>query len=852
MPAATAPPRTELVHLTADAPAAESIDLVGGKGAALHSLIRAGLPVPPAAVVVTTAYEQVVTGSAALRAVIADPPDDDGIDAAFVGTMPAGLRHSVVAARQAIAPSGPVVARSSATTEDLGGASFAGQFRSVIGIESDDDLLRAVEQVWASLWHLAPRTYRRLHVAESDRVAMAVVIQPMVASVTAGVVFTVDPSSEEERIRVERVAGQGEGLVSGELTPDVFLLGRATLESTPDADVLAAARLALEAEAEFGAPQDVEWAADRERVWVVQSRPITTAAARSENDGFDSVADVGRRYTTAGIAEMLPGVLPPLRWATAGFMVDHAFAEVLDRLGGLPDDVGRRFVVRLRGRAAVDLDYLAAVAGRMPGGSAGELERQLFGTAADAARDGTSETGSASRWAKAGQDMRVLSANRRARSEQAIVDHAVRAVVDPPLDAAHQTDAELLAVRAWLVDLGVRATVAEMAVAAAAVAAFGRLEEKLVRHLGSAEGTRWALGVTSDLRTETVLDEVSDLAAYVVESSPDACRTSTWADARSVLDQVARSDVAELVERTARRAGSQRSVGGPTWDEDMDAFWRLVCASAVGGRVVLDRHEELDRLVDVLKTSPGWQRRRWLTGQVVDSRLLVVRRLVRDAINLLGRRETAKAALLALGGRIRAVDRELGRRLTSTGALFDATDVDLLTPGEIAAALTGGERIALDTIVRRRRCGERWRSEPDLPQTFTGRPVSREQPVPTGDRLEGWAASGGRHTGPVRCLNEPDAGAVRPGDVVVARRTDASWSPVFLRAAAVIVEEGGPLSHAAIVARELGLPAVVNVPGVVARLREEAQPVTVDGDAGIVIVRDDERIGVGTCAGVAT
>ena len=108
--------------------------------------------------------------------------------------------------------------------------------------------------------------------------------------------------------------------------------------------------------------------------------------------------------------------------------------------------------------------------------------------------------------------------------------------------------------------------------------------------------------------------------------------------------------------------------------------------------------------------------------------------------------------------------------------------------------------------------------------------------VPTGDRLDGWGASPGRHTGRVRFLRSPNDEVVEPGDVVVARRTDASWSPVFLRAAAVIVEEGGPLSHAAIVAREFGLPAVVNVPGATARLRNETALVTVDGDRGLVTV----------------
>jgi pyruvate,water dikinase len=89
----------------------------------------------------------------------------------------------------------------------------------------------------------------------------------------------------------------------------------------------------------------------------------------------------------------------------------------------------------------------------------------------------------------------------------------------------------------------------------------------------------------------------------------------------------------------------------------------------------------------------------------------------------------------------------------------------------------------------------------------------------------------------VRVLTAPDESAVERGDVVVARRTDAAWSPVFLKAGAIVVEQGGPLSHAAIVARELGLPAVVNVPGAVARLRAaDVTVVTVDGDSGFVVI----------------
>jgi pyruvate,water dikinase len=103
--------------------------------------------------------------------------------------------------------------------------------------------------------------------------------------------------------------------------------------------------------------------------------------------------------------------------------------------------------------------------------------------------------------------------------------------------------------------------------------------------------------------------------------------------------------------------------------------------------------------------------------------------------------------------------------------------------------------------------------------------------------LSGWAASGGQHTGRARVLVDPQPAKLEPGDVLVARATDAAWTPVFVAAGAIVVERGGPLSHAAVVARELGLPAVLNVTGAADFL--DGRTVTVDGDRGRVTVHDD-------------
>ncbi len=828
----------DVVFLPVAAPLDDALGLLGGKAAALDAMLRAELPVPSTAVVTTDAFGRVRSSPAVDEVVESLRAPDARWSAAEIDSlllrvgMPDDVRRRVLEARRLVAPDGPVAVRSSATAEDLAGASFAGQFRSVVGADTDDEVIEAVLLVWASLWHPAPRAYRRLHGLGDVDAAMAVVIQAMVPATSAGVVFTVDPGGRPDHVRLEHVEGLGEALVSGEVTPQAEVVDRRLDQRLPSG-LDAAVRLALRAEELFGVPQDVEWAIADGRTWLLQSRPITTEAAGSASadavgDGADSPISAERRYTTAGIGEMLPGVLPTLRWATAGFMVEEAFRHVLAELGALPSELSGAdgFVVRVRGRAALDLDHLSSVATALPGGSADELEEQYFGVAAPEAAPEPARVLDRIR-----HDLRVITSTRTARREQAVVRAAVDALrID---DVARRADGDLLARRRRFVDLGVRATIAEFSVATSAVAAFRRLERALARELGTREGTRWSHRVTAGLRPPAALRSAARTRATIAAVEPTALEIARWDQAVDALRGAGHDTVVAEVVAAGRRAGCRRIVGGSTWSEDPQRFWGLVRAADVrsGGA-----GEPLDELNDVLDAVPGRIRRRALTGQVVDVRRVLIRRLVRDARDLLQRREDAKSDLLLLGGAIRAIDLELGRRLAERGRLVHAIDVEHLRPLELRSLITGADEPSVGEILRRRRWIERCRSDDELPVAFVGPPPRTHRDAPDGDRFVGWGASPGRHTGPVRLLAEPDEMQVEPGDVVVARRTDASWSPVFLRAAAIVVEEGGPLSHAAIVARELGLPAVINVPGVVARLRTEPGPITIDGDEGIVVV----------------
>lgn len=786
MPTSTAPETRTTVLLTAGDPGGgdrpSRFALLGGKGAQTAALVDLDLPVPRTGVVTAAAYERVEgdTGLAALIASIragADVPADE-VDAAFLAVPLDGrLVEEIQALGRAVGAGAPVAVRSSATVEDLGSTSFAGQYRSLLEVAPGPDLLDAVRLVWASLWHPAPCAYRRATGVDDGGAAMAVVIMAMVPAVQAGVVFTEDPRAPGH-VRVEAVDGLGEALVSGAVTPRCWSLPRASARLEP-APIGEAALIALDAEHGFGVPLDVEWAWDGSRVWVVQARPITVDHA--DADPVDTPLD-DHELTTAGIAEMLPGVLPPLVWRLAGGAVEEALRASFDALGAMDPALrtAHSIVRRVRGRAALDLDALSAVAASLPGGSAAAVEHGFFG--------GTPPPRSSATpwWRRARHDLRVEAARRRSLHEARVIVAAASRLATTPPDLLALPQDLLLGHRRRLIDLGWRAMAAEVGVSAAATAAYDHLLAHLAKHLDASDADRWARRLTTGIGTGTV---------------------------------TARSSVSVFA--------------GPTWVE----LGMLPPTPADEDRTASHRHDATDALRDLeeqLRTSPRWRRTRIATGQVIDVRLHLLRRLVADAALLLGWRQRAKAAVLALGGEVRATHVELGRRLVAAGSLADPTDVDLLSDAE----LCGREPLPpIAVLARRRRTLERAAAAASLPERFTGRPPEVRDALPSGDRLTGLAASAGRCTARARVVRDPRRAKLRHGEVLVAETTDAGWSPLFVDAGAIVVERGGPLSHAAIVARELGVPAVLDATGATGVL--DGHLVTVDGDAGLVVIHTE-------------
>jgi len=313
--------------------------LTGGKGASLARLVQAGFSVPEGAVVTTAAYAGFVAElEAEIAAALAGvaPGDRAGLEAAAVAIrariearpLPSETASAIAAAYASLTGTGPgapppfVAVRSSGTAEDLAGASFAGMHDTFLDVRGAEAVVDTVRRCWASLWTARAIAYRQARPAAGTEVdrnpLLAVVLQRMVDAEVAGVLFTANPlTGSRAEFVINAAWGLGEGVVSGSVTPDEFVVDRATLACTrrtlgakeltvvrsPEgagtveletpaeraaafsldgAQIARLGALGRELEAHAGGvPQDIEWAIEHGRVHLLQSRPIT-------GPGFDA------------------------------------------------------------------------------------------------------------------------------------------------------------------------------------------------------------------------------------------------------------------------------------------------------------------------------------------------------------------------------------------------------------------------------------------------------------------------------------------------------------------------------------------------------------------------------------
>jgi rifampicin phosphotransferase len=847
----------------------ESADRIGGKGLGLGRLVAQGFSVPDGFVVTVEAYHECIapigdsisTAMASAGTTAGDEAASTAVAALFDGIV---LTHPVRAAIDAsyamLGDDVPVAVRSSATAEDAADASFAGQQDTYLWIRGAENVARQVVACWASLYTARAVGYRaRQHIAPHD-LAMAVVVQRMAPAESAGVMMTLEPAAGDRSVvYIESAHGLGEIVVRGEVEPDRFLVAKnnrtissaqigykpkayrfdadsgevrlvevqepeATAASLSEAEVRALADLGCRVEEAFGRPMDIEWAVGRatpdgpREIFLLQARPETVWSSRptqidgvtaldDKDDPLTSATATDMWWSTSNVGEAMPGVQTPLSWTVWSEGGDRSLRAAAHALGlfraaerEVPAAIEDRFIRIFNGRVACQVNYLATLGDRMPGMSGPATVASLFGRVPEGQRfQPTRRRYPIVAWRL---PVTFLSTPRKARAMKSAYDawwaHTVKAVVH-----ADQVQARLLFAEAQ--ERTARAMELQ------AISVFGVMQpvfealQRLVTTAGAGDLSALA-GPTGGVEMTIVED--------------------LWAASRGRLS------IQDVLAQHGFHGPMEGELSSHTWREDSRPVQRMI--------------EQYAQCDDTNSPLAAEQKRRAarpaLEQQVLDAlpawRRPAARLILWLARTLLPQRGLTKRAFLQGFDTARASARRIGELHVAAGRFDTVDEVFMLTAEELLAPVLPDD---VRTLVARRRVRHEWFSTLEPLTEWQGPPPRLPRsaaivPSPAtaaAQQLSGIGVSGGIVEGPARVLHTPDFEQVAANEILVAPTTDPSWASIMFISRGLVVDVGGALSHAAVVARELAIPCVVNTRTGTRSIRT-GDLLRVDGTTGLV------------------
>jgi phosphohistidine swiveling domain-containing protein len=850
---------------------------IGGKAAALASLQQSDFPVPNWFALDPAAFDGSLDTDCVRLSAACELGDEAAVSTVLASLAPRDVVVAELAqAVAALSPDGePLAVRSSASDEDGGAQSFAGQLASYLNVAPADVAAR-VADVWRSGFSARILAYRRTHGLDAVPPAPAVLIQRMVAADVSGVAFSADPATGRHGVAVvSAIAGLGEALVSGASEGETATVDRlgaivriGQTERQPllnDDQLRAVAALARRCEQHFGVPQDIEWAIAGGKLFLLQSRPITTLATLRDPDGAYALWD------NSNIAESYGGVTTPLTFSFARHAYEEVYRE-LCRLLGVPDmeiaahaDTFRRMIGLVRGRIYYSLFSWYDLLALAPGFSSNRrFMEQMMGVKEEL------PPALAARLSANGGRMRLGDMLKLVRAVASLARHERRlprdierfyarldAALAPgeiPLEAmrpdelvAHYRDLEGELLAHWDAPL-----VNDLF----AMLFYGLLRRLCIGWCGDKAGTLQndLVGGQGGIISAEPARRVRALAMLAAQSPglTDMLRTGTHdAIQREIARHPAFADEYQAyLAKFADRCLEELKLESPTLRDDPTPLLRAI------GHLAQRFASENDEPSEAPAGNAPDQSKRTLAERAVRRRLAwhPLRRATFNFVLARARarvrdRENLRFERTRVFGRVRRIFVELGRRFYALGLLENPRDIFYLEVEEALGLVTGTATTTdLKGLVAVRQAEfARWRASEPPPDRFETRglvsvgpfaarliPVADEPPTTdTVDRRSGIGCCPGVVRGRARVVTDPKMAEVRAGEILVAERTDPGWILLFAGAAGVVVERGSVLSHSAIVARELGIPAVVSVPGLTTWL-STGDLIEVNGTSGVV------------------
>ncbi|CAN5545261.1 phosphoenolpyruvate synthase [soil metagenome] len=861
---------------------------IGGKAARLVWLERHDFPVPDAWVLSTEAFiaalKELPPGcdpKSLLRAAGGKSGEARAAEAREIllrAPLPRGLGAELSELWRAQSPRLPwgLAVRSSATCEDGLLLSMAGLAETKLGVTCDDALVDAIRAVWASVASGRALAYLAAHGVKD--VGMAVILQRMVPATAAGVMFTQAPDRPRwarERV-INATFGLGVSVASGEMTPDVLRVdekGRVVesilahkerrlrvhdgkvaadevahpdASALPPAVILSLAETALRLEKLEDIAHDVEFACEEDKTWIVQVRPAT-------GSGYPTGGDATTVWSNANVGEALPGVATPLTWSVAGTFSETGFRRAFATLGcRVPKSAV--LVASVHGRFYLNLSEFMRIASQVPwleartfvelAGGAGNEE--LTAQARDVSHRGfyARLPLTATRLVK--EQLRLDDDIHRfeAWAERALKQHHALDLAILPDEGLARTilDAQAMLERTGNVmltcassTLGAHLVLKELLMRVAPIGA-DRLAQSLTSGVRDLESARPAIG----LMRVAALAQAEPLVRAALDRMGDGPLVSAGLDA--IPDGPTRRALVAYLDLYGDRAVREPELSTPRWREDPRPVLTMLRVTLRGeardperafatARALAD--SEMQRILPRLNVIEQTALRHLVSRAQKASRL---RERMRNWVTrVLGWMRQifldAERRLLRLMPELADDERELaahGSNVAHVPAVF------FLSVDELLSTLRNARTDMVPLLRARRAEYARDLARPEPPTTFVGAPRSVLIPPSGGELLRGLAASSGIVEGRARVLrSEAEMGLLQPGEILVVHATDVGWTPLFMVAAGVVTELGGALSHAAIVARELGVPSVVNVASATLAL-DTGDRLRVDGDRGVV------------------
>jgi rifampicin phosphotransferase len=856
------------------------LSLVGGKALGLHRLIEAGFPVPQGLCITTEAYAQHLRDSGFRDHEewnrIIGLSESDRLSALtdcrthITRLETAQLTTDCLTALQALgqAPEIRWAVRSSATTEDAAHASSAGLYRTHLGLTLTE-VDQAIKDLWASLWEIRVISYLARQ-SQGMAPRMAVVIQPMIDAQAAGVAYSIHPvTRRRSQVMINAVPGLAVPLVDGTVTPDQYVLEvsaegkpsrictsflarkadcllisntglhRASLDedtqrrsSLTDTQLFSLARTAKEIERALGQPIDIEWAFDRQQLWILQARPITAIQPPADLTNDDC------EWSRTNFKETLPELPSLLSLSFLEQFMDRYILEQYRRLGcRIPD--GLTSVRILRGRPYLNVTLfhmLVAQLGGDPSFNAEQMGGEPLQTPPPVQRlSGTALLRAA--WLMLAEMRRVerVGPDVFADMKSLAATYHRESVVN---FSREELISELDKLGPWLENREVTFGIA---------GGVGQCLQIFSRLLPSWLGPDWRVLLNAALQGQgTVISAQQILRlAELTDIAKEEPLTRTVLTAASWNPTIFRTTLAgteflrtfdDYVRDYGHRGVGESDVMSPRLAENPESILSILRAQILSNppsqdTIRLRQGNRQAAALTEIRRRMGWRFDRWA----------IFRWCYRRLCRFFSLREANRHHLMYYSMAIRTLLIRLGELLVEQGRLQQVDDIFLLTVADRTDLFTGHTQ-DWRAVISARKTERAHHATIEVPDTIrdwsaVNRQTVRREQSHGNDVLSGVPISIGTVTGPVRLLRSAaDWSKVRPGEILVVPVIDPGLAPLFGLAGGLIAEMGGTLSHGAIIAREYGLPTIANVEGAMTRLSDGSY-VQLDAGTGTICIQ---------------